>query len=244
MRREKLISILESLLFVADKPMTVNELKNVIEQASVKAIKQALSDLVEEYSIGNRGFFLKEVSGGYRFYSNTRNSEWIRKFLGRRPVRLSRAALETLAIVAYRQPVTRPEIDKFRGVDSSGALGTLLSRKLIKILGRKDEVGQPILYGTSKDFLEHFGLRDLSTLPVLREFTELTPEHSKVVDDTSPAEESAVEADHIPEESAVEADHTPEESAVEADHTPEELKAEEHNETPAEKTSEEGEHNG
>src|SRR5690606_36991221 len=111
-------------------------------------------------------------------------AEYVRRFLRVKPQRLTRAAVETLAIIAYRQPVTRPEIEDIRGVDSGAVLKALLDRKLIKIMGKKDEVGWPILYGTTREFLEFFALKDLSALPTLREFHELTQEHQEIVERT------------------------------------------------------------
>ena len=123
-----------------------------------------------------RGVQLDEIAGGWQFRSAAANAPFVRELLQARPVRLTRAQIETLAIVAYRQPITRPEIDDVRGVDSGSALKVLLDRELIRMLGRKEDVGRPVLYGTSSGFLEFFGLKSLRELPTLREFTELTPE--------------------------------------------------------------------
>ena len=119
---------------------------------------------------------LHEVAGGYQFRTHPSTREWVQQLIAGRPVRLSRAQLETLAIVAYRQPITRPEIDEIRGVDSGSTLKVLLDRELIRILGKKEEPGRPLLYGTTKEFLEFFNLSDLRELPTLREFHELTEE--------------------------------------------------------------------
>ncbi|HEX9103764.1 MAG TPA: SMC-Scp complex subunit ScpB, partial [Polyangia bacterium] len=124
---------------------------------------------------------LHQVAGGYQFRTNPENAQWVQKLLASKPVRLTRAQIETLAICAYRQPVTRPEIDEIRGVDSGGTLKTLLDRSLIRIVGKKEEPGRPILYGTTKEFLEFFNLRDLKDLPTLREFHELSEEHQAQV---------------------------------------------------------------
>src|SRR5207237_149502 len=123
------------------------------------------------------GIQLHPVAGGYQYRSNPENAAWVQRLLQQKPVKLSRAQLETLAIVAYRQPITRPEIDQIRGVDSGGTLKTLLDRSLVRILGKKEEPGRPMLYGSSREFLEFFNLRDLKDLPTLREFHELTEEH-------------------------------------------------------------------
>jgi segregation and condensation protein B len=129
---------------------------------------------------------LYEVAGGWQFRTAPESSEFVRRYLKVKPQRLTRAALETLAICAYRQPVTRPEIEDIRGVDSGAVLKALLDRRLIKIVGKKEEVGRPILYGTTKEFLEFFALRDLNALPTLREFHELTEEHQDIVEQEAP----------------------------------------------------------
>jgi segregation and condensation protein B len=166
-------SVLEALIFVSDKPVSVSELAKSA-RATASEIRPLLSDLVEEYR--GRGVELVEVGSGYQFRTSAATAPFVRDFTAQKPVRLTRAQLETLAIVAYRQPVTRPEIDDIRGVDSGSALGVLLERGLLKILGKKEEAGRPILYGTSPYFLEFFGLPSLRDLPTLREFTELTDE--------------------------------------------------------------------
>jgi segregation and condensation protein B len=121
----------------------------------------------------DRGVVLHEIAGGWQFRTNPLNAHWVQQLIAGKPVKLSRAQLETLAIVAYRQPITRPEIDEIRGVDSGGTLKVLLDRSLVRILGKKEEPGRPMLYGTTKDFLEFFNLRDLKEMPTLREFYEL-----------------------------------------------------------------------
>jgi segregation and condensation protein B len=126
---------------------------------------------------------LQQVSGGYQFRTRTQFSPWVQQLIAGRPVRLSRAQLETLAIIAYRQPITRPEIDDIRGVDSTATLKLLIDRMLIRVLGKREEVGRPILYGTTKEFLDFFSLGDLRELPTLREYSELTAESRKVMTD-------------------------------------------------------------
>jgi segregation and condensation protein B len=122
------------------------------------------------------------VAGGWQLRSSPDNADFARRFLRVKPQRLTRAALETLAIIAYRQPVTRPEIEEIRGVDCGAVVKALLERRLIKILGKKEEPGRPILYGTTREFLEFFSLKDLASLPTLREFHELSQEHRKIVE--------------------------------------------------------------
>jgi segregation and condensation protein B len=127
------------------------------------------------------------VAGGWQLRTDPGSAEYVRRFLRVKPQRLTRAAVETLAIIAYRQPVTRPEVEDLRGVDSGAVIKALLDRHLIKILGKKDEVGRPILYGTTREFLEFFALKDLAALPTLREFHELTEEHQEIVEKEAPA---------------------------------------------------------
>jgi segregation and condensation protein B len=171
--RENLKSIIESLIFVSDKPVTPVQLAKIVRRRQPE-VKSILSELAEDYK--KRGIELAEIGGGYAFRSAPVSSAYVREFLSSKPVKLTRAQLETLAIAAYRQPVTRPEIEDVRGVDTGSAVKVLLERGLIKMLGRKDEPGRPLLYGTSPFFLEFFGLKSLSDLPTLREFSDLTEE--------------------------------------------------------------------
>src|SRR5262249_51464165 len=163
-----------ALVFAADRPMTVQRLRQLTRVGEVRRLEQALADLAADYR--DRGLVLQQVSGGYQFRTRTQWALWVQQLIAGRPVRLSRAQLETLAIIAYRQPITRPEIDDIRGVDSSQTLKLLLDRALIRMLGKKEEVGRPILYGTTKEFLDFFSLGDLRELPTLREYSELTDE--------------------------------------------------------------------
>ncbi len=172
--------IVESLLFAADKPLTVLQLRHLTGERKLDAIQGALDALIEDYR--ERGVVLGELAGGYQFRTHPTSAEYVQRLIAGRPVRLSRAQLETLAIIAYRQPVTRPEIDEIRGVDCGGTLKLLLDRSLIRVLGKKEEPGRPLLYGTSKEFLEFFNLRDLRDLPTLREFHELSEESMRVVE--------------------------------------------------------------
>lgn len=166
-------SALESLIFVSDKPLTDRQLAE-LAHASVPEVRMAAHELMQEYD--GRGIELHLVAGGYQFRSAGKNAAFVRKLVAPKPVRLSRALLETLSIVAYRQPVTKPEIDDVRGVDSGEALRALAERELVRVLGRKEDVGRPLLYGTSKHFLEFFGLNSLRDLPTLREYAELNDE--------------------------------------------------------------------
>ncbi|HWP09858.1 MAG TPA: SMC-Scp complex subunit ScpB, partial [Polyangiaceae bacterium] len=165
--------LIEALIFVSDKPL---ELKEIARGARVDRARagELLDEIRRDYE--ERGLSLTEVAGGYAFRSNPLYAERLRHYLSLRPTRLSRAQLETLAIVAYRQPITRPEIDDIRGVDSGPVLKGLLERDLIRIIGKKDEPGRPMLYGTTPSFLEAFSLKSLRDLPTLREYTELSEE--------------------------------------------------------------------
>jgi segregation and condensation protein B len=178
---DRVRTIVETLLFLAEKPLTVEE----IRQASgleAERVEKALDQLSGHYREGPCGIVLHEVAGGWQLRSSPDNSAFARRFLRVKPQRLTRAALETLAIIAYRQPVTRPEVEEIRGVDCGAVVKALLDRKLLKILGKKEEPGRPILYGTSREFLEFFALKDLASLPTLREFHELSEEHREIVE--------------------------------------------------------------
>ncbi|NPV03567.1 MAG: SMC-Scp complex subunit ScpB [Syntrophaceae bacterium] len=166
-------SVVEALVFASDSPVSVDRLKDVLGDVDRKAIVEILQDIETEYRQRRGGLCLMEVAGGYQFRTKAEFSPWIRKLRGIRPVALSPAAMETLSVVAYRQPVTRQEIEKIRGVDVSGSLKGLLEKKLVRIVGRKNVPGKPIMYGTTKRFLEVFDLKDLSELPTLREITEM-----------------------------------------------------------------------
>jgi len=177
--RAHLRGLLEALVFASDKPMKSNELAR-LASAPVKHVKELLAELKAAYA--DRGVVLDEVAGGWLFRTNVQYAPFVRELTSERPVRLTRAQVETLAIAAYRQPITRPEIDDIRGVDSGATLKLLLERDLVRILGKKDEPGRPMLYGTTTHFLEFFGLKSLKDLPTLKEFTELTEESRRVAE--------------------------------------------------------------
>lgn len=174
MEREDVKSIVESLLFVADGPLTVQRLSEVIDGTGRDEIRVILQELSEELDGDRRGIRLVEVAGGYQLRTAKVNADWVKKFLGGRPARMGRATLETLAIVAYRQPITKAEIEGIRGVDVDGVITTLLERNLVRAVARKDVPGRPFLYGTTQEFLELFNLKDLSHLPTLKEMEEIT----------------------------------------------------------------------
>jgi segregation and condensation protein B len=170
----RLVSIVESLLFASTKPLRVKQLRKILNDPSIRQIQLALKHLIGQNE--DRGIILAQVAGGFVLQTSPKNATWVQTLLQAKPVRLSRPQLETLAVVAYRQPVTRPEIDHIRGVDSGAVLKLLLERELIQIVGKKDEVGRPMLFGTTVGFLEFFNLMSLRDLPDLREFRELSEE--------------------------------------------------------------------
>jgi len=168
----ELKAVVESLVFVSEAPISPERIAEALD-VEKKSVIQVLEELVQEYGRSGRGFILFEAAEGFQFRSRPEYAEWIRRLGKSRPFKFSRAALESLAIVAYRQPITRAEIEYLRGVDSGGVLKTLLDKHLIRILGKKDVPGRPLMYGTTREFLEVFGLRDLTGLPTLKEFSEL-----------------------------------------------------------------------
>jgi segregation and condensation protein B len=184
---ERARAIVEALLFLSEKPLTVEEVR-VATGLEPARVRQALDEVSGSFREGVSGIVLHEVAGGWQLRTSPDASDFARRFLRVKPHRLTRAALETLAIVAYRQPVTRPEVEEIRGVDSGAVMKALLERRLLKILGKKEEPGRPILYGTTREFLEFFALKDLASLPTLREFHELSEEHREIVEKEAPAE--------------------------------------------------------
>ncbi len=166
--------ILEALLFVTAEPIPVTRFLALLGAVTKQEVDQALASLSHDYEQEGRGLQLAEVAGGYRIVTKAEFAPWLKRLEKvKAPSKLSRSALESLAIIAYKQPIVRGEVEQIRGVETSGVIRTLLERKLVRIVGRKEEPGRPIMYGTTKVFLEHFGLRDLSQLPPLREFKEL-----------------------------------------------------------------------
>jgi segregation and condensation protein B len=164
--------VVEALLFASSKPLSVDNLSEAAG-IDIAGVREILAALQEEYSSESRGFSLEEVAEGFQLRSDPRYADQIGKlFAARSRRRMTRSSLESLSIIAYRQPVTKAEIEHIRGVDSGAVLKTLLSLSMIRILGRKEAPGRPILYGTTRDFLEYFGLRDIESLPTLEEVTE------------------------------------------------------------------------
>jgi segregation and condensation protein B len=180
---------LEAIIYAAETPITLEQLTQLVketviaegaaDEAEMKSrVRSSLEDLVAEYAAPHHGIEIRQVAGGYRMSTKPEQHEVVRSFAKslKPPIRLSLPALETLAVIAYKQPVTVPEINDIRGVDSGGVIGTLLDRKLITTAGRKQVIGRPILYKTTKEFLMRFGLKDVNELPSMEEFEKLVAE--------------------------------------------------------------------
>jgi segregation and condensation protein B len=213
---------LEAIIYAADEPATIEQLATALGDEKL-AVQSSLDELVSTYAAEERGIEVRAVAGGYKMYTKPQHHDVVRRFIKslRPPLRLTMPALETLAVISYKQPVTAPEIQEIRGVNTSGVLKTLLDKRLITTAGRKEVIGRPILYRTSKEFLMRFGLSDLQELPSLKEFEALAREalgtdegisvpgagDESVLDDiTHNVAESAVEmpvpAAHQPQEPA------------------------------------------
>lgn len=174
-------AVLEALIFASPEPITPREIGRVLGGVAKEAWEAALEELRADYARDGRGLQLIDVAGGHQITTRPEYNDWIRELLDpKSPTRLSIQALETLAVIAYKQPVTLPEIIELRGVKSGGVLKTLLEKRLIRITGRKEVVGRPILYGTTREFLLHFGLKDLGELPKIEEFAEVLGEEVDV----------------------------------------------------------------
>ena len=203
---EDIKNIIESLLFVSETPLTIDRIKSVLSTEDTKGIRTALKELADEYESRGGGFYLGEVAGGFQIRTRPEYTDWIKRLIQPNPPRLSKAALETMAIVAYKQPVIRNDIEHIRGVDCGGVLRLLLERKFIRILGRKEIPGRPLIYATTKEFLQVFDLKDLKDLPTLKEIDafgnpasdNLAPPESEPV---APPVEEAVENQEKSEES-------------------------------------------
>ncbi len=239
MEEERLKAILESLLFAAGEPVSLARLAAVLENVPKEAIRKALNEMAMGYA-GGRGISLEQVAGGYQLRTHKEHALYVRKLLAAKPPRLTRPLLETVAIIAYRQPITRPEIEHLRGVDTGTVLETLLERRLIKIAGRKEAPGRPMVYATTPEFLETFGLKDLESLPDISEFREV--ERS-----SEPAAEEALETPEAQSEAVLgqlELDSSQESAeTVETPDMPNETPAlAEPHQTPPEKSSPESGH--
>ena len=174
MTNEERKAALEAIIYAADEPATIEQLAEALGEEKL-AVQASLDELVASYAAEDRGVEVRAVAGGYKMYTKPQHHDLVRRFIKslRPPLRLTMPALETLAVIAYKQPVTAPEIMEIRGVQGAGVLKTLLDRKLIAAAGRKNVIGKPILYKTTREFMIQFGLKDLSELPTLKEFEEI-----------------------------------------------------------------------
>jgi segregation and condensation protein B len=197
----QLQAILEAIVYITDEPLTAQQIAAAIGQP-IDRIKRVLDQLVAEYAKPERGLSIREIAGGYKMATKAEHHEAVRTFVKKLtpPLKLSLPALETLAVIAYKQPVTTPEIMDIRGVQGAGVLKTLLDRKLISEAGRKDVVGRPLTYKTTKEFLVQFGLKDLKELPTLKEFEELG--RMELVEESQPETESESAPENPPAENA------------------------------------------
>jgi len=224
MNPTELKGALDAIIYAADEPATLDQIANAVgeEKSTVRA---ALDEMIASYASEDRGVEIRAVAGGYKFYTKPQHHEVVRRFIKslRPPLRLTMPALETLAVIAYRQPVTGPEIQEIRGVNVSGVIKTLLEKRLIVTAGRKPVMGRPILYRSSKEFLIRFGLSDLDELPSLKEFEQLAraalgsddgiaPNEPDVTESTNGADAAAIETLE-PEAAAEHSEQTKAESA-------------------------------
>jgi len=190
---DNLKNIIESLIFVSDTPLPLDRIQKTVPHADIHEIRSAVEILIQEHECRKGGFLLKEVAGGYQFRTRPEYHEWIKNLIQPNPVRLSKAALETLAIVAYKQPIIRNDIEHIRGVDCGGIIRTLMERKLVRILGRKDIPGRPLIYATTKYFLEFFDLKDLKDLPTPKEIEAMENLSEPTVEENAISHESISE---------------------------------------------------
>ena len=198
MEDSPLKAAIEAILFIAGSPLSVDRLKGIFDEVPAERIEALLQSLKAEYEARGAGVMLTEVAGGWQLATCAEHAPWVRKFKSVKvSTRLSRPALETLAIIAYKQPVTRPEIETIRGVNIGGIVRNLMERRLVKIVGKKDVPGKPMLYGTTTEFLQYFGLKDLASLPTLKEFQELEAGEDAIV---GQAEQDAAAGSGTPEQ--------------------------------------------
>jgi segregation and condensation protein B len=200
MTNEERKAALEAIIYAADEPATIEQLAASLDEEKL-VVQAALDELVASYAAEERGIEVRAVAGGYKVYTKPQHHDVVRRFIKslRPPLRLTMPALETLAVIAYKQPVTAPEIGEIRSVNTSGVLKTLLDKRLITTAGRKEVIGRPILYKTSKEFLMRFGLSDLEELPSLKEFEALAREalgSDEGVASSEPSDESVLDTPH------------------------------------------------
>jgi segregation and condensation protein B len=240
MTNEERKAALEAIIYAADDPATVEQLAAALGEEKL-VVQASLDELVASYASDERGIEVRAVAGGYKMYTKPQHHDVVRRFIKslRPPLRLTMPALETLAVIAYKQPVTAPEIGEIRSVNTSGVLKTLLDKRLITTAGRKEVIGRPILYKTSKEFLMRFGLSDLDELPSLKEFETLAREalgSDEGVAPSEPSDESVL--DGQASEMASANGNTPEQAGAAQPATAE---GESHDETETHKTAAAGE---
>lgn len=193
--------IVESLIFVSKNPLSFEQLKKMLPEVNAKEIRTALTHLITSYEERNCSIYIKEVANGYQFRTRPEYRDWIKRLVKSNPVRLSKAALETLAIVAYRQPIIRNDIEHIRGVDSGGVLRQLLEKNLIRVVGRKEVPGRPLIYTTTRQFLELFELKDLKDLPTPKEIDEI--EMTQADTENVPQEETLPQSEQQDEDDLI-----------------------------------------
>src|SRR3989338_1676353 len=182
-QKEHLKGVIEALLFINEKPVTIDQIRDTIETVSAAEIKILMKELERSYEEKNGGMKIKEIAGGFQMLSNPAHASYVRSFYKtKHKEKLSKPSLECMAIIAYKQPVTRSDIELIRGVNSDGVVAHLLDKELIKAVGRKDVPGRPFLYGVTKQFLEYFGLKSIDDLPKLEEFPTLIEDDAKATE--------------------------------------------------------------
>ncbi|MBZ0254092.1 MAG: SMC-Scp complex subunit ScpB, partial [Candidatus Methylomirabilis sp.] len=216
MENAELKRIVEALIFASDEPVTVDRLAKALDEPDKKIVRDLVHALRDEYEEEGRGFTLQEVGGAYQFRTRPAHAPWIQRMNQAKPARFSGPALETLSIIAYKQPALRQEIDDIRGVDSGGVLKSLLERHLIKIVGRKDVPGRPLLYGTTKEFLSLFNLKNLAELPSLRDLKELETDPTSQIEMLFPERGDLGELAELPDAPAELTEPIPESIAADA----------------------------
>jgi len=189
MSEDNVKSVIEALLFASEKPLTIEQARSALDNLDAVSVRKYLEELKVEYEQSNRGIRLTEIAGGFQMIAAPNAAVFLKKlFKQRRAERLSKPALETLAIVAYKQPVTKLEIESLRNVNVDGVMGNLLDKDMVRISGRKKAPGRPFVFGTTREFLEYFGLRSLEELPKIEEFPNLAAEKKKVGTDVKKEE--------------------------------------------------------
>jgi segregation and condensation protein B len=195
MEENNLKSAIEALIFASEKPITTEQIKKVLGDLDAPTINRMITALKNEYEVQNRGVRLIEIAGGYQMATSSNFAPFLKKlFKNRYSEKLSRPALESLAIIAYKQPLTKAEIESLRNVNVDGVMKSLLDKNLIRICGRKKVPGRPFVFGTTREFLEHFGLKSLADLPKMEDFTDLAQQHEQAAEEIEPVDPNDLEA--------------------------------------------------